>query len=58
MTRDDLALLLRQAGIDVAAETVDELHRVYGPIEAMIERVNVPANDVPMLVFAPVELPL
>jgi hypothetical protein len=56
MTLDDLALLLRQAGLDVAPETIAELHGVYAPIDAMITRVNVPTEDQPMHVFAPVEL--
>jgi len=57
MSRDELALLFRRAGLDIAPETIDELHGIYGHIEAMIERVNTPAEGDPMLVFAPLELP-
>ena len=57
MSRDEIALLLRRAGLDVAPETIDELHGIYSHIEQMIERVNRPAEDDPMLVFTPVESP-
>lgn len=57
MSRDELSWLFRRAGLDVAPETVDELHAIYGHIEQMIERVNRSAEDDPMLVFRPVESP-
>ena len=56
MSRDELAVLFRAAGLDVAPATVDELHRFGGDIEAMIERVRASEDD-PMLAFAPLELP-
>lgn len=57
MSRDELASLLRRAGLDVAPETIDELLAIYGHIEQMIERVNQPLDDDPMLVFRPLESP-
>jgi hypothetical protein len=57
MSRDELALLFRHAGLDVAPETIDELHGIYGHIEQMIERVNQPLEDDPMVVFTPLESP-
>jgi hypothetical protein len=56
MNRDEFAVLLHHAGLDVAPATVDELYRFYGDIEAMIERVHA-SEDEPMLAFAPLELP-
>jgi hypothetical protein len=57
MSRDELEFLFRNAGLDIAPETIDELHGIYHHIEAMIERVNAHNEGEPMHVFAPVELP-
>ena len=57
MSRDELEFLFQNAGLDIAPETVDELHGIYHHIAAMIERVNAHNEGEPMHVFAPVELP-
>jgi hypothetical protein len=57
ISREELAFLFQRAGLDVAAETITELHGVYRHVEAMIERVNARGEGEPIPVFAPVELP-
>lgn len=57
MTRDELALHLRRAGLDVAPETVDELAGLTRAIDAMIESVHGHDGSEPMTVFEPLDVP-
>ena len=54
-TKDQIAALARQAGLDLPAEYMAELIEAYGNVRAMIERIPTgrPRGDEPAHVFAP-----
>lgn len=57
ISRAEFEFLMRRAGIALTPQQVDELHGVYGYIEAFAVRVRAHGEPEPAHLFAPLEQP-
>ena len=55
MTRAEFEFLARRAGLDLPTEKLDELHGIFGHIEAAATLVRQHGEAEPANVFSPVE---